>query len=44
MLSLVADLEDHTWYVELVSALIADVESYLARWAAFEEYVGEPVV
>ena len=44
MLSLVADLEDHAWYVELVSALIADVESYLGRWAAFEEYVGEPDV
>jgi hypothetical protein len=42
MYSLVADLEDHTWYVELVAELIAGVEDYLGRWAAFEEYLGEP--
>ena len=44
MLSLAADLEDHTWYVELVAGLIVGVEDYLARWAAFADYLGEPVL
>ena len=39
MLSIVADLEDHAWYTELVAGLITGVEDYLARWAAFEDYL-----
>jgi hypothetical protein len=42
--SLADDLEEHAWYEELVRAVIADVEAYLARWAAFADYLGEPVV
>ena len=33
------DLRDHSWYEHLFVQTIADVESYAARWAAFEEIV-----
>ena len=33
------DLAEHVWYVELVDRTIADLEAFLARWAAFEDYV-----
>jgi hypothetical protein len=35
-----ADLDEHTWYAELVERTLADVEAFAARWAAFEELVG----
>jgi hypothetical protein len=39
-LALIADdLAAHVWYDELVLGLIAEVEGYLARWAAFEAAV-----
>ena len=31
------DLRDHAWYEELFVQTIADVEAFVARWAAFEE-------
>ena len=34
------DLRDHSWYEQLFVSTIADVESFAARWAAFEELVG----
>jgi hypothetical protein len=34
------DLENHAWYEQLFVETIADVEAYVARWAAFEELVG----
>jgi hypothetical protein len=33
------DLRDHSWYEQLFVGTIADVEAYVARWAAFEEAV-----
>ena len=39
-LQLIADdLAEHDWYVHLVEQTIADLEAFLARWAAFEDYV-----
>lgn len=39
-LQLIADdLSEHGWYVELIERTIADLEAFLARWAAFEDYV-----
>jgi hypothetical protein len=35
------DLENHAWYEELFVQTIGDVEAFAARWAAFEELVGE---
>jgi len=35
------DLVDHEWYERLVRTTIADIEAYLARWAAFEDRVAE---
>ena len=37
------DLYEHDWYQTLVLRLIADVEAYLARWAAFETAVDDVV-
>jgi hypothetical protein len=37
--SIAADLEEHAWYTELVDRVVADVEAFVARWAAFEELV-----
>jgi hypothetical protein len=34
-----ADLDEHAWYTELVDGVLADVEAYAGRWAAFEELV-----
>ena len=34
------DLREHAWYERLFVQMIADVEAYAARWAAFEEVVG----
>jgi hypothetical protein len=39
--SIAADLDDHAWYRDLAADLIADVEAFLARWARFEQAVGE---
>jgi len=33
------DLRDHAWYERLFVGTIADVEAYVARWAAFEAAV-----
>ncbi len=33
------DLRDHAWYEQLFVQTIADVETFAARWAAFEEVV-----
>jgi hypothetical protein len=44
LLSIADDLRAHTWYAELALGLIADVEDYLARWAAFADYLGESVL
>jgi hypothetical protein len=39
-LQLIADdLAEHDWYVQLVDQTIAALEAFLARWAAFEDYV-----
>jgi hypothetical protein len=38
-----ADLRD-SWLDQLAAALLADLERYLARWAAFEAFLGEPAV
>lgn len=38
------DLHDHGWYDELVRALLDGIEAYLARWAAFEDFLGEPAL
>lgn len=35
------DLLDHDWYSRLVLLMIRDVESYLARWTAFEAAVDD---
>ena len=32
-----ADLDEHAWYTELVDRVLADVEAFATRWAAFEE-------
>jgi hypothetical protein len=37
------DLSGHGWYEELVAAMLAELEAYLARWAAFADFLGEPV-
>jgi hypothetical protein len=34
-----ADLEEHAWYTELVDGVLAGVEAFAGRWAAFEELV-----
>ena len=34
-----ADLDEHAWYTELVDRVLADVEAFATRWAAFEELV-----
>jgi hypothetical protein len=34
-----ADLDEHAWYTQLVGGVVADVEAFAARWAAFEELV-----
>jgi hypothetical protein len=36
------DLYDHRWYEELVERMLTDLEAYLARWAAFADFLGEP--
>jgi len=33
------DLEQHAWYVEMVSDTVAVLEKYLAAWAALEDAV-----
>jgi len=33
------DLERHEWYAELAAQTIADIEAFLANWAAFEQAV-----
>ena len=33
------DLEEHSWYDELVREVVEDVQAFAARWAAFEAYV-----
>jgi hypothetical protein len=33
------DLENHAWYERLFVRTIADVETYAARWAEFDELV-----
>jgi hypothetical protein len=33
------DLRDHAWYETLFVETIADVETFVGRWAAFEEIV-----
>jgi hypothetical protein len=33
------DLRGHSWYEALFVKAIADVESYLGRWTAFEDAV-----
>ena len=38
------DLSGHSWYDELVSAMLAELEAYLARWAAFADFLGEPAL
>jgi hypothetical protein len=39
-LQLIADdLAEHDWYVQLVDQTIAALEAFLARWAAFEDFV-----
>ncbi len=35
------DLAGSAWFVELIAQTLADVEAYLARWAAFAEFLGE---
>ena len=44
MLRISDDLNEHAWYVELVNQTIADLEDFLAHWAAFADYLGEPVL
>jgi hypothetical protein len=34
-----ADLDEHTWYIELVDGMLADADAFAARWAEFEELV-----
>ena len=34
-----ADLEDHAWYTDMVDGVLAVVEAFAGRWAAFEELV-----
>ena len=36
------DLNDHGWYEELVATMLAELETYLGRWAAFADFLGEP--
>jgi hypothetical protein len=36
------DLRDHAWFAELVEAMLDGLEAYLARWAAFADFLGEP--
>jgi hypothetical protein len=36
------DLYEHRWYDELVERMIAELEAYLARWAEFADFLGEP--
>ena len=33
------DLRNHSWYEQLFVRTIADVETFVARWAAFEAAV-----
>ena len=33
------DLENHDWYVEMVTDTIQVLERYLAAWAAFEDAI-----
>ena len=33
------DLREHSWYEQLFVGTIADVEAYVARWAAFRAAV-----
>ncbi|HLY95303.1 MAG TPA: hypothetical protein VKP14_10700 [Gaiellaceae bacterium] len=33
------DLRNHAWYEALFVQMIADVEAFAARWAAFEQIV-----
>ena len=33
------DLRDHAWYERLFVQTIEDVETFVGRWAAFEEFV-----
>ena len=35
------DLHEHAWYDELVAAMLDGVAEYLARWAAFADFLGE---
>ena len=32
-----ADLEEHTWYVELVADFVEDVERFVYQWVELEE-------
>jgi hypothetical protein len=41
MYSIADDLDDHAWYRDLAAELLAEVEAFLARWARFEQVVGE---
>ena len=36
------DLDEHAWYDELVARMLAELEAYLGRWAAFADFLGEP--
>ena len=38
------DLDEHAWYDELVAAMLDGLAAYLARWAAFADFLGEPAV
>ena len=32
-----ADLDEHTWYVELVADFVEDVERFVYQWVELEE-------
>ncbi|HEY1366877.1 MAG TPA: hypothetical protein VGF23_07180 [Gaiellaceae bacterium] len=40
----IADELRDSWLDDLAADLLAAIERYLARWAAFEEFLGEPAV
>jgi len=41
---LIADDLREIWLDDLLVALLAEIERYLERWAAFEAFLGEPAV
>jgi hypothetical protein len=41
---LIADDLRDSWLDQLAAALLAEIERYLGRWAAFEAFLGEPGV